>query len=357
VTTAVDLSLVDDRFRRGLTTLGHGPTRLYLNLTERCSLRCVHCITQAPGRTADRTARDMGLDVVEALRPHLRDVHYLGFPHAGEPLVAPALEPVLRALAQERQGEPTVVHLLTNGLALDGARFRALVGLGVTSWSISVDGMTAGTHDAVRQGSHIARLLRDLEQVLDVRKAECPGVRVGVAWTITAANLGEVEGLVRYAARVGLDWVKLEEVYPVNDAGRELARLHPGQVAAVVRQAVNLGDELGVPVLEHVFDKVVWRCRLDRDPWVARFSRLDGYVNRMDINPCRLPWELACVEPDGDVKPVSFHHPVAGNVLRGGLLAAWDGPVFQEERARSVARRVCAGGPVTCPVDGGPSRW
>jgi len=53
--------------------------------------------------------------------------------------------------------------VLSNGLALTERRFEELTGLGVTSWSISVDGMSAASHDALRIGSKIDRLVDRIE--------------------------------------------------------------------------------------------------------------------------------------------------------------------------------------------------
>ena len=183
--TVDDLARVDAAFRQGPLDAVAPPTRFYLNLTERCSLRCRHCITRAPELTASGQARDMTAEVVEALRPHLGHAAYVGFPHAGEPLLAPMLEPLLRALKAERGDEPTVVHLLTNGLALTEERFDRLCELGVRSWSISLDGMTAATNDTLRLGSRIDELLPRLSALCALKRARHSDARLGVAFTLT----------------------------------------------------------------------------------------------------------------------------------------------------------------------------
>ena len=351
------LAQVDHDFRQALTVLQAPPTRFYLNLTEHCSLRCQHCITQAPERTAAGTARHMTPQVLEALRPHLRHAAYVAFTHAGEPLMAPLLEPVLQALAEQRAGQPTVVHTLTNGMGLTPQRFSQLAALGVRSVSVSLDGMTPATQDALRVGSSIEVLLPRLRAVAAVRKDAHPGVRLGVAWTLTADNAAEVEDLVRFAADVGLDWVKLEEVYPINDVAHRLAQIPTGALYQTVHKAVALAQSVGLPLLEHVFEKRVFKCMLASGSSLERFSRLDDFANRMEINACQMPYQVVCVEPDGDVRPVSFHHPVAGNLLQTDLVTLWNGPVFAAERARVRDERVCQAGAVTCQADPGPENW
>lgn len=355
--TQETLASVDRAFRQGALELRAPPTRFYVNLTERCSLRCLHCITHAPQRTVDGTARDMDPAVVEALRPSLRHAAYVGFPHAGEPLVSAALEPVLQALQQERHGQPTVVHLLTNGVALTADRFRLLARLGVNSISVSMDGMSAATQDALRVGSHSHHLLPALKALAAVRGREFPQVRMGVAWTLTASNLGEVPELLNYCADIGLDWVKLEEMYPINDVAAQLADIPLFVLVHVLAQARQLAGDRGLPLLEHVFDQPVWKCQLQPGSVMERFSRLDDFVNRMEINPCRLPYELVCVEPNGDVKPVSFEHAVAGNLLEQPLDRIWNSESFVRDRRRTLAMRRCPDGVIRCAPDSGPTRW
>ena len=355
--TANDLATADREFRRRETILTAPPTRFYLNLTERCSLRCGHCITRAPERTADGTGREMGPEVIEALRPHLRHVAYLGLPHAGEPLIASQLEPLLSALLAARGEEPTVTHVLTNGRNLDLDRFGDLVELGINSWSFSVDGMRPETHDRLRQGSSIERLVPLIRQVAELRRRVLPWLRVGIAWTVTASNLHQVRDVVCFAADVGLDWVKLEEIYPINELARREGELEPEALRRTVEEARELADSLKVVLLDHTREVAVRKCLLDTDHRMMRVSLFDDRVNRMEINPCRLPWELVCIEPNGDVKPSSFHHPPVGNLLERDLLEIWNEGLFVELREGSLDGRVCgAEGPV-CPRDPGPEGW
>lgn len=347
------LPLVDDAFRRADARAAVPPTRFLLNLTERCQLRCAHCITGAPDKTARGQARDMGGDVVERLGPHLAHATYVGLVHAGEPMLAPMFEPLLERLQAERAGAPVVVHLLSNGMAMTGERFRRCLSLGVTSFSFSLDGMSAATNDVLRIGARADVLVERIRAL----SAQRPGhVRMGISWVVTSANADELPALVRFAQDAGLDWLKLEEIFPTTEHARALS-LERFALDVAVARARDEGEALGVPVLDHTRPLAVWKCRLDLDRRMATRARLDDLVNRADLNPCRLPWEVVCVEPDGDVKPLSFHHPVAGNVLVDDLADIFRGDVFAEVRRTVRATRLCGEGPATCAADAGPSSW
>ncbi len=351
----IEASPRERAFRADQVVLDGPPSRWQIDLTERCNLACAHCITEAPARTREGRARSLSTPVLEALRPHLGAVEYLGLSHAGEPALAPLLEPLLLALEAARSGRPSVVHLLSNGLALEPRRLERLVELGVCSLSISVDGLSAASHDRLRVGSRIDALLERLRVAATWRREAAPGLRLGLAWTLTSANLAEVPDLVRLAAELGLDWLKLEELAPVNDVARAL-QPEPEPAEAVVRAAERLGDALGLVVLDHVAPVRTLKCRLE-DPRAARVARADDHVNRCELNPCRQPWDTIFVEPDGAVKPIDFHHPPAGSLLDHDLMSIWNGPAFVLARSRAMRSRPCGLGPKTCPIDGGPATW
>jgi MoaA/NifB/PqqE/SkfB family radical SAM enzyme len=336
---------VDAAFRSGTAELTTPPTVFYVNLTERCQLACAHCITQAPQTTAEGRARALSPRVLEALAPHLAHARYVGFTHSGEPLLSPTLVPFLETLKTQRQGAPTVVHVITNGMALTERRFLELCALGLCSWSFSLDGVSAASNDALRVGAKVDVLMPRLRAVSRLRSEQHPDVRLGVSCTVTRSNLGELEELVRFVASAGLDWLKLEETFPLNERARSEADIPRPDFEAKVGTAVRLAESLKLTLVDHTRAHEVWKC----DPPVMdlRFSRADDFANRLDINPCRAPWEVVCIEPDGEVKPQDFHQPTVGSLLSEDLINLWNAPGFVGRRRHALARRKCAGRP-TC---------
>lgn len=346
------LRIVDEEFRAAPDVTRARPTRLFINLSEKCQLRCAHCITDAPARTKSGIAREMTRDVLDALAPHLDHVAWIGLVHAGEPMLAPMFTPLLEMFDAAKRGAH--VHVLTNGMAMTPERWAQMRALGVTSLSVSMDGMSAQTNDVLRIGSSSSVLL---DRIVDLARSK-EGARVGISWVVTSQNIGELDALVRFAANAGVDWLKLEEVFASNDVARALV-VDRYALDVAVAKARALGDELGVSVLDHTRTLEVWRCRLGLDARMARRARLDDKVNRAELNPCRAPWDVACIEPNGDVRPLSFHHPVAGNLLTTPLDALFrEAQAFIDARRTMRATRMCgASGPTTCAPDPGPPSW
>jgi MoaA/NifB/PqqE/SkfB family radical SAM enzyme len=282
----------------------------------------------------------------------------MGFPHAGEPLLAPMLEPMLVALQDARAGEATQVHVLTNTLALSLDRFIELVGLGVSSWSFSIDGMSAASNDWLRQGAKVERALELIRRCSEWRQHNSVDVRTGIACTVHQRNLSELDAMVNFVHDAGLDWLKLEEMYPVNSLSQELATMDAEQLRTALAAAAELAKTLGVKLLFHIDELDARRCLCDDNPRVQQFCELDSFANRMDIHACRLPWELVCIEPNGDVKPLSFHHPVAGNILKQDLMHIWNSPGFVSVRQQVNARCVHQLHQRNCTAASpGPQHW
>ena len=345
-------NLFENAFREGLVELTTPPTVFYVNLTERCQLACAHCITHAPQTTAEGRARSLEPQVLEALAPHLAHARYVGFTHSGEPLLSPALVPFLQTLRAQRQAEPTVVHVITNGMAVTERRFVELCELGINSWSFSLDGLSAASNDALRVGARVDVLMPRLVALGKLRRAKHPQVRLGVSCTVTRSNLEELSALARFVASAEFDWLKLEETFVVNERSRHEADIGDGELRARVEAAKDVAQALGLTVVDHTRAHEVWKCEPTvMDEPTAHFSRADDFANRRDINPCRTPWDVVCIEPDGAVKPHDFHQPAVGTLRSEDLLRLWNAPAFVARRRYSLSLRRCQSRPTcACPV-------
>jgi cyclomaltodextrinase / maltogenic alpha-amylase / neopullulanase len=342
-----NLVLRDRELIDGRSVLEARPSRFFFSVTERCNLRCGHCITHAPALTASGAARTMTPAVLDALRDDLGLADYFAFVHGGESLTAPVLFDVLSAIRSARGAEPWVAHLLTNGMLLTPRTADRLVRAGVSSISVSLDGATSATNDAIRTGSSLTDVRMHLEDVLRWRQGEHVDVRVGLSFVVLQQNVHELGAFVDLAAALGVDWVKLEEGVPATEfARRSLVSCTSPAVRDAVHRAVARGKEHGLVVVDHTIDRAVWRCRLDED--TRAFLAADEHANRAAIHPCRTPWETVCVEPNGDIHVQDFFGPIAGNVTQTPLATLWNAPVACEARERSKSARLCGTGPVSC---------
>lgn len=326
-------------FRGGQLAAPFLPTHLYITVTERCNLRCLHCITDAPARTQERRARTMQPWLLDALAEPLAAADYFGFAHGGESLVAPIFFDLLRRIQELQAGRHYDAHLLSNGMLLDEATTERLCELGLTSLAVSLEGGTQATNDSVRLGADFERILRNLEGVLAVRSRLGADLRVGVSTVLTQGNAAELVQLGERLAAVGVDWIKVEELYPVNAfSARELLRPR-GQRARVALNELRAAVEpAGLVVVDHLAPPQGCPCESTGSDALAEFRATDDFANRARFRSCRAAWEQASVDPDGTVRPIDPYHAPLGNVADEPFLALWQGERARRVRAQALAK-------------------
>jgi len=335
---------------RGATAFAGLPTQLYLTVTERCNLRCRHCITHAPERTRAGTARTLRPWLLDSLAEALAAASYFGFSHGGESLVAPVFEQVLRSIQRARRGARgrTDVHLLTNGMRLDAETVRRLVELGVTSLAVSLDGPTAATNDPIRRGGRFERVVDNVREALRLREAEGADLRVGISTVVTASNVETLAEMGRLAVDLGIDWLKLEELFPATPfARRELV-----PTAACLDARETLGDLLaahGIGFVDHLDAPSGCACEAEGNERLRRFLEADGYANRTRFHTCRAAWDRACVDPDGTVHPMAYDEPALGSLRHASMLDLWQGEQMQAVRSEAL-RRIPVEQRTGCPL-------
>lgn len=342
-----NLALRDRDLASGAAIASSRPTRFFFSVTERCNLRCAHCITHAPERTRSGTARTMTPAVLDALRDDLGLASYFAFVHGGESLTAPIFYDVLSAIRDARGGEPYVAHLLTNGVMLSASTAERLTRAGVSSISVSLDGATRETNDAIREGGRFDDVCEAIARVVAWRRDAGVDLRIGLSLVVLSQNLSELDRFVDLGARLGVDWIKLEEgVGATAFAKRSLVSCTTSEARAAIVRAMERGRDAGLVMVDHTVERVLFRCRLDEEARV--FLAADEHANRADIHPCRAPWDTVCIEPNGDAKALDFFGPVLGNLTRTPLAELWNGPEARRARDRSRAARICGAGPVVC---------
>lgn len=153
------------------------------NVTRKCNLKCVHCYARAQ----DREFRNE-LTTAEGKRL-IDNLAAFGSPvilfSGGEPLMRKDL-PELAGYAVQ-QGMRAVVS--TNGTLITSQKARRLKAIGLSYVGISLDGLqpvndrfrgVAGAFDLAMQG---------------IRNCQEAGIKVGLRFTVSQANVGEIPGM------------------------------------------------------------------------------------------------------------------------------------------------------------------
>jgi radical SAM protein with 4Fe4S-binding SPASM domain len=219
-------------------TATNKPSRVYLDVTNACQLRCRHCCTASGARLEDELALGEIFGVID-------QVHGMGIANlvlsGGEPL----LRPGLLAIIGRARGLGLEVTLLTNGLLIDERRARLLVEHGVRV-KVSLDGATARTHDRLRGEGTFVRTCEVLRGLLRAGAGD-----LTVHYTVHRENFLELAALPDLLARLGVPNLVIGTIKPSGRATANADLLIPPRMVPYVHQRVNaVKRRAGIRVLQ-----------------------------------------------------------------------------------------------------------
>lgn len=163
---------------------GSGPVVVW-NATKTCNLECVHCYADAETR---RFAGELTTDEARVMIEDLADFKVPALLiSGGEPLVRPDI----LDLADYATSLGVRVTFSTNGTLIDEKKAKRIASLGVTYVGISVDG-AEDRHDHFRGRAGAFR-----DAIRGIRNCRAAGIRVGVRFTVTQENVGQLDDVFR----------------------------------------------------------------------------------------------------------------------------------------------------------------
>jgi heme d1 biosynthesis radical SAM protein NirJ len=313
-----------------------GPVVIW-NLIRRCNLTCRHCYSVSadrdfPGELS--TAEAIG--VMEDLRAFRVPVLILS---GGEPL----LRPDIFGLAAHAKSLGFYVGLSTNGTLIDASNVGRIAAVGFDYVGISLDGRRE-THDAFRrrQGAFD-------ESVAAARLCRDAGIKVGLRFTLTEGNAGDLPWLLDFATREAIDKFYLSHL---NYAGRGNVNRKHDAFLATTRRAMDLVFDaaLAAPEKEFVTGNndadgayfLLWAaCR-----WPDKAAHLRAKLEQWGGNASGV--NVANIDNLGNVHPDTYWWDYTlGNVRERPFSAIWSDlsdPILAGLRARPrTIKGRCAG--------------
>jgi len=195
------------------------------NATRRCNLRCVHCYSSSQNRLyADELSTGEGKALIADLASFGSPVILFS---GGEPLMREDL-PELVSFAVD-SGMRAVIS--TNGTLITEETAATFAGIGLSYMGVSLDGI-GKIHDRFRgvKGAFDAA-------VRGLRNCQDAGIKVGVRFTITGENSGEIPAI--------FDFIEQENIpracfYHLVYSGRGSALMESDLPHAQTREVVDL---------------------------------------------------------------------------------------------------------------------
>lgn len=291
-------------------------------VTYRCNLRCRFCYASCSCRRDSDSEEMTTAEVERVLRVIRRDAQVPSTSFTGgEPLLRTDL---LRLVGYAKE-VGLRVNLITNGTLIDGDAARRLRRAGLDSAQVSLEGVTAETHDALTQvpGS-FAETLAGLEHL---RRA---GLAVHTNTTANRRNLSELPELPRLVKELGLSRFSMNLVIPCGSAGpgAEDLWVSYSEIGEVVREVKRQARRLEVQFLWY-----------SPTPYCIFNPVAEGLGGK----GCAACDGLLSVAPNGDVLPCSSLQEPVGNLLRQPFSEVWSGERARYYREKRYAHPRCRG--------------
>ncbi len=268
----------------GETILKSYPRRLVFELTNACNLNCVMCGRNA----ADFKPTVFDMDVFRSFEPLMDTVEEVTLMGWGEPTIHPHFNEMLEIINRHSARK----YFCSNGMNLKKIK-DAIFDYKVDVFAVSLDGATDETNSRIRRGSKIDVITEDLKDIVRIKKER--GLKypwINFVFCAMKSNIHELPDLVRLAAEIGLDEVKV--VYLTvfeNDLMHETLWGSEEEVREVFEEAMKIGDELGIALkLPHYVGEDVAGDKLHKDcfvSWRDFFLGSDGYVRPCMSTPVK----------------------------------------------------------------------
>jgi len=162
------------------------------NSTRRCNLKCMHCYSSSQNvKYSDELTTEQGKELIDDLASFGSPVLLVS---GGEPLMREDLPQLLRHAIDK--GMRAVIS--TNGTMITREKARIFGKIGLSYVGVSLDGMQK-IHDRFRGvAGAFDKTMRGIRNCLD------EGIKVGIRFTITGKNQGEVPEIFDLIEKEGI---------------------------------------------------------------------------------------------------------------------------------------------------------
>jgi AdoMet-dependent heme synthase len=218
------------------------PNLFGIEVTRLCNLRCPHCFTSSgaashPGPELE-ALRKLTTDLV---RVGVRKIAFSG----GEPLLRKDLEALMHhGLAEGIQS----FGIVTNGYLVNRQRAKSLARAGLSIAQVSVDGVDAIDHCAVRQCQRgdFYRALHAIRMFLEV------GVTVDVATILTPRNCERAPEMALFCEAIGVRALRYCSFVPtgraVSDEVKDRFTVRPQDADGFIRFMQQMASHPSAPI-------------------------------------------------------------------------------------------------------------
>lgn len=272
------------------------PTVAAFEVTARCPLKCRHCRAAAITDGVDPLDTAACKAILKGLAEYSKCVLIFT---GGEPMMR---DDIFELVAYARSLELRPV-MASCGERLDRDAMQRLKDAGLLSFSFSLDGADAASHDAFRQSDGAFAMVMKA-----VETAKAVGLHFQINTTLTRLNAEAMDAIAALSVRLGAACWNPFILVPVGrgDAIRDLL-FSPDEYEAVLCRLAELKTTLPIDV------------RLTCGPQFARVVRQKKILHAEKVPGCLAATEFVFISRCGNVQTCGFLEQSAGNLVEAGF--------------------------------------
>jgi putative metalloenzyme radical SAM/SPASM domain maturase len=192
------------------------PSKLFVEVTTRCNLRCAMCVKRAPGNGV--SDRDLSDQLYSRIAPAFPTLSTLILNGIGEPLLHPSLEAFIRRAKNAMRAESSI-GFQSNGTLIDRQRAEGLVVSGVDRVCLSLDALSPRLIRTIR-GTDLDVVERALAHLAAAKRRLASATPfVGLEFVVMRDNFAELPELVTWAAEREASFLIVTQMMPYHPAG------------------------------------------------------------------------------------------------------------------------------------------
>lgn len=298
------------------------PVLAEIALTYRCNLKCAFCYAGC-NRTANPTGSSAEMTVVQIKQVLWKIFHQAKVPSISFTGGEPTLVPDLPELIRYAKDLGMRVNLITNGTRITQTLARTLAGSGLDSAQVSLEGVTAKTHDTIVGFSGAYQ--KTIAAVNSLKEA---GIVTHTNTTITRANIHECAQFPTFIKEIfGNDKFSMNLIIPSGSGA-----MYDDLLVHYQEIGTNLEKILAVSEKEDV--EFMWYSPV---PMCLFNSIVHGLGNK----GCSACDGLLSIGANGDVLPCSSYDESVGNLLVQNFEPIWQSAQATRFRQKKLAHPAC----------------
>jgi MoaA/NifB/PqqE/SkfB family radical SAM enzyme len=301
------------------------PECLYLEITNRCNLRCRGCIQY---RGMWEPERNMSLQEIVKITDQVPELERAVLHGIGEPL----LNKDLPAMVRHLKNKNIIVNFNSNGVLLSEEWREELIETGLDELHVSLDAASAGGYSAVRGIDNFDLIINNVASLSEsLKRKQIANPRLSLWFLGSRENISELPDLIRLASKIGVKEVYLQRlVYFLDGERYGLARpdetllITDSKATRVIRESRAIADRLGV----------LFRASGLKEPIVSIQGEL---ASLSPWKRCYRPFSLMYITANGNALPccispfstTDYNNIVLGNIFESSLADVWFGRKYQ----------------------------